>query len=152
MLPQSEAGMSIETEIQARLSGPGLRVFQRIANMWELSEAQCVAALGHPDPATYQSWISEAAEHAAVDVTFDTLSRISAIVGIYKALSTLFSDNAHALQWLTSPHQGTEFAGATPLSFIVEGGPNGMMTVRYYLDWCCGDVAQGEVNFKPAVE
>ena len=140
---------------RSRLSGPGLRVFAKIADLWELDEAQRIAALGHPDQSTYRNWMMRANAGDAVTLPQDALMRISASLGIYKALQCLFSDHAQALDWLDSPHRGASFKGARPLYLIIHGGQDGLMTVRRYLEgWCEGDVGQGvpEGSFAPVTE
>lgn len=140
---------------RARLSGPGLRTFRGIADLWGLTEVNRIAVLGSPGRSTYHSWMQKAANHAPVSLPHDTLIRISAVLGIYKSLAILFVDEAQSLRWLKGPHQGTVFAGAAPLSFIIEDGIDGMMTVRRYLDaWRGGDVGHGvsEGSFEPVTE
>ncbi|MBW7920566.1 MAG: DUF2384 domain-containing protein [Rubellimicrobium sp.] len=153
--PVASAFGGIDNADRARLSGPALRTFRNIADGWRLSEADRLAALGYPGRSTYHSWMKKAATHAPVTLPFDTLVRISAILGIHKALSILFHDRTQALQWLNAPHRGTAFAGIPPLGLIVAGGQDGMMTVRRYLDaWRGGEVGQGaaEGSFAPVTE
>lgn len=145
----------VGTADRARLSGPGLRTFRNIANAWRLSEAQRIAALGHPGRSTYHAWIKKAVDHKPISLPFDTLVRISAVLGIYKALAILFLDQDQAVKWLSSPHQGTIFAGSSPLDLIVGGGQDGMMNVRRYLDaWRGGQMGHGapEGSFEPVTE
>lgn len=140
---------------RARLSGPGLRTFRNIADEWELTEAQRIATLGHPARSTYHGWMQRARDGVSITLPHDTLLRISAVLGIYKALRILFSDRAQAVVWLTNPHHGTVFAGASPLEFITEGALDGMMTVRRYLDgWRGGYTGHGapEGSFTPVTE
>jgi hypothetical protein len=75
-----------------RLSGPGLRTFLTIADLWGLSEVQRRLALGFPSRSTYHSWCGKAREHEPITLDFDALTRISAVVGIYQALGSLFSE------------------------------------------------------------
>ena len=140
---------------RSRLSGPGLRAFVEIADLWELDEAQRIAALGHPDQSTYRNWVMRAPAIGAVTLPQDALMRISATLGIYKALQCLFSDHVRALDWMKSPHRGAFFDDACPLHLIVHGGQDGLMTVRRYLEgWCEGNVGQGvpEGSFAPVTE
>lgn len=144
-----------DSATRARLSGPGLRSFRAIADIWSLSEADRIAALGYPGRSTYHSWMKKAAAQEPVSLPYDTLIRISAILGIHKALSILFHDPTQALQWLTSPHRGTAFAGQPPLALVVHGGQDGMLTVRRYLDaWRGGQFGHGapEGTFQPVTE
>ena len=137
------------------MSGPGLRTFCNIAERWGLSEADRIAALGYPGRSTYHSWMRKAAGREKITLPFDTLVRISAILGIHKDLSILFHEEYQALQWLTSSHCGTDFAGRSPLSLIVENGQDGMMIVRRYIDaWRGGFMGHGAPtrSFEPVTE
>lgn len=138
---------------RARLSGPGLRSFRAIADAWSLSEAQRIAVLGHPGRSTYHNWLRKAKDHQPVSLPHDTLVRISAVLGIHKALAILFEDPAQALVWLSGPHGGTAFAGASPLTLMIDGGQDGMMTVRRYLDaWRGGQMGLGARDVPPVTE
>jgi hypothetical protein len=139
----------------ARLSGPGLRSFLAIADAWGLSERERLGALGEPPRSTYYQWVRKARAHGALSLPFDTLLRLSAIIGVYKALAILFQEQSQAMEWLKGPHAGTVFRGAPPLVFIVEGALDGIMAVRRYLDaWRGGDVGTGalEGSFEPVGE
>src|SRR3546814_13378783 len=43
-----------------RLSGPGMRTFLGIANVWGLSEGDRLRVLGFPGRSTYYGWVSRA--------------------------------------------------------------------------------------------
>ncbi|WP_299888121.1 MbcA/ParS/Xre antitoxin family protein [uncultured Ruegeria sp.] len=67
----------------------------------------------------------------------------------------MFHEDAQALQWLSSSHLGTDFAGRSPLSLIIENGQDGMMLVRRYIDaWRGGCMGHGapEGSFEPVTE
>lgn len=140
---------------RSRLSGPGLRAFCKIADLWDMNEGQKIVALGDPDRATYCEWMMRAQTGEALTLSQDTLMRISAVLGIHKALKYLFSDHAQALAWLNSPHRGTAFQCTSPLHLVVHGEQDGMMAVRRYLEgWCGGQAGQGasECDFTPVTE
>src|ERR1041384_5665602 len=75
-----------------RLSPSALRTFLAIADLWGLSEEQRLLALGYPSRSTYHSWAKQAREHGAFTLDVDTLTRISAVLGIHQALRVLFAD------------------------------------------------------------
>lgn len=140
---------------RTRVSGPALRTFRGIADLWGLSEAQRIAILWDPARSTYHGWMKKAQADASVTLPQDTLLRLSAVLGIYKTLNILFSDRAQAIEWLKGPHRGAVFQGASPLEFITHGAQDGMMTVRRYLDgWREGHAGQGEPegSFAPVTE
>lgn len=139
----------------ARLSGPAVRTFRAIADEWGLSERERISVLGMPARSTFHQWIKKAEEHAPLSLPFDTLMRISGILGIYKALGILFHERTQAETWMRGAHRGTVFAGATPMSFVIDGGQDGIMTVRRYLDgWRGGRTGHGapEGSFEPVRE
>ncbi len=146
---------TISKDDRTRTSGPGLRSFRQIADRLDLTEVDRIALLGEPGRSTYHQWMKKARDGAPLTLPLDTLLRISAVLGIYKALTILFEDEAQALVWLNGPHQGTLFAGAAPVSYMLNGGHDGLMAVRRYLDaWRGGDMGFGaaEGSFEPVTE
>ncbi|MAS43539.1 MAG: hypothetical protein CML46_20345 [Rhodobacteraceae bacterium] len=139
---------------RARVSGPGLRAFRAIADAWGLTERQRLALLGEPARSTYHQWMRKAQAGETLSLPLDTLLRISAVLGVRKALAILFSDPDQGLAWLRGPHRGTVFQGAAPLEFMVEGAQDGILTVRRHLDaWRGGHPGQGGAGgFAPVVE
>lgn len=129
---------------RARLSAPALRTFRQIADQWQLSERERLAILGEPARSTYHQWMRKALAKEDVTLPLDTLVRLSAVFGIWKALEVVLPDRAQALTWLTGPHAGTLFQGAPPMDFITKGAQDGIMSVRRYLDaWLEGRAGQG---------
>ena len=70
---------------------------------------------------------------AAGTLSQDQLTRISYIVGIYKALHILLPDEL-ADQWVTKPNDNVLFGGKTPLEYMVRAGIPGLQQVRTLLD------------------
>lgn len=140
---------------RARLSGAGIRTFVNIADQWELTEKQRVSILGDPGRSTYYAWLRKAENQEALSLPLDTLLRISAVLGIYKSLAILFLDSWQAILWLRGEHKGTIFNGMSPLSLIVDGSQDGMLSVRRYLDgWRGGHAGHGaqEGTYEPVTE
>jgi hypothetical protein len=117
-----------------RLSGPGMRTFLAIADLWNLSEDERLLVLGMPSRSTYYGWVKAAREHADITLPADTLIRISAILGIHKALRILFQTEREGIEWLRGAHQALPFAGQSPIALIVGGTQDGIMAVRRFLD------------------
>lgn len=63
----------------------------------------------------------------------DRLTRISYLIGIFKALRILHSD-ALADAWVQLPNQNAIFGGQTPLAYMIRGGLPAMQTVRRLVD------------------
>jgi len=67
-------------------------------------------------------------------VSEDVLIRISYVLGIYKALHTIFPDERNADGWVTAPNNAPLFAGRSAIDLMVEGGVGGLASVLSYLD------------------
>lgn len=138
-----------------RTSGPGFRAFQRIADQLCLTAAERITLLGRPSRTNYYSWVAKANCQRPMLLPLDILKRISAVIGIYSALSFLFEDEAQGRLWLRGTHKSPIFAGTSPLGRMLQGGLAGQMSVQSYLDaWRHGNLApgaQGE-NFQPVTE
>ena len=63
----------------------------------------------------------------------DRITRISYLLGIYKALHILYGDQL-ADEWVSLPNKNAIFGGRTPLSQMLAGGLLAMQTVRKLLD------------------
>jgi uncharacterized protein (DUF2384 family) len=117
-----------------RLSGPGLRTFLAIADLWGLSEGQRLLILGLPSRSTYYGWVKAAREHRDVLLDVDVLTRISAVLGIHQALGVLWGSEAEGIAWLKTPHTAPVFGGQPPLDLVTSGTQDGLLIVRRFLD------------------
>ena len=63
----------------------------------------------------------------------DALTRISLLVGIFKALNILYSP-ALADAWISLPNRNAMFRGESPLAYMIQRGQPGMVHVRQLLD------------------
>ena len=66
-------------------------------------------------------------------VDTDRLTRISYLIGIFKALRILHSLRL-ADEWVHLPNSNPVFAGQTPIAYMIRGGLPAMQTVRRLLD------------------
>jgi hypothetical protein len=117
-----------------RLSGPAMRSFIVIADLWALSQDERLLVLGLPSRSTYYGWVKAARDGDDVTLPTDTLLRISAVLGIHKALRILFSADAEGLRWLRDPHAALPFGGQAPIALVLGGTQDGLMMVRRFLD------------------
>jgi hypothetical protein len=156
--PEGLPGLSlaeIRPKDRARVSGPGLRAFRVIADRWGLDEAQRRTLLGEPPRSTYHAWMKKAADGAGPTLPLDTLLRISAVLGVHKALTILFVHGTEAMIWLKGPHGGLPFAGRAPMDVMLDGTQDGILTVRRHLDgWRGGlrgapDAGSGKAPVRP---
>ena len=119
-----------EPDVRRRLSGPALRTFFNIAGAWQLSVAEQRALLGWPAASTYHKY--KARDYGAL--SYDTLTRLSLILGIYKSLQVLYPDQPLADSWMRMPNTNPTFGGATPLSLAINAGIDGLYRIRRLLD------------------
>lgn len=112
------------------LSGPALRTFLRIADLWDLSVDQQMTLLGITARSTFFKW--KTGPNTALPK--DTLERISYILGVYKALQILLPDEQAADEWIKRPNEAPFFAGKSALDRMLSGQVADLFIVRQYLD------------------
>lgn len=66
-------------------------------------------------------------------ISHDVLTRISALIGIFKDLTLLFSEPLSA-EWMRLPNKGPLYGGRRPLDVMIEGGIPKMLVVRRHID------------------
>lgn len=119
-----------EPEARKRLSGPALRAFFPIAAAWRLTVPQERALLGWPPASTFHKYKSG----VPGTLSFDTLTRISLVLGIYKALQLLYPESALADTWVQLPNSNDIFGGKRPIDLMADDGIDGLYRVRRLLD------------------
>jgi len=127
--PDMAADLS-DKRVQKRLSPAARKAFFKIGNAWKIRDEEAKQLLGGiSNGAFYQLKGGEL--KTALDQ--DRLVRVSLMVGIFKALNTLYSQKL-ADAWISLPNRNPMFAGDTPLAYMVKGGQPAMMRVRQLLD------------------
>jgi hypothetical protein len=116
-------------EERRRLSGPALRTFFRIADAWGLDVDAQRALLGWPSRSAFYNWRSGAAT-----LPYDTLVRLSLVLGIYKALHVLYPDDEFADGWVRMRNTNALFGDRSPLEVMVQGDVGTLYAVRRLLD------------------
>src|ERR1700738_4842906 len=109
-----------------KLSENAIKVFVNIAQKWQLNEVQARGLLGGVASSTFHAWKTRP---KGKHLDQDTLTRISLVIGIYKALNIYFG-KPWADRWITLENRGSLFAGRTPLAFMMQRGQPGMVEVR----------------------
>ena len=112
------------------LSGPALRTFFRIAELWGLSVDEQMALLGLTARSTFFKWKKD----PNPVLPKDTLERISYLLGIYKAIQVLLPDEQAADEWVRRPNAAAPFAGRSALDRMLSGQVADLFVVRQYLD------------------
>lgn len=114
----------------AKVSGPSLKTFFRIVELWNLGNKEQIALLGKPARATFFRW--KRGDFAALPK--DTLERISYILGIYSALQVLLPKAEAADAWIKKPNAAPIFGGRSALDRMLSGQVADLYIVRQYLD------------------
>jgi Protein of unknown function (DUF2384) len=115
---------------RARVAPAAIKAMIRIAETWKLNVGEACALLGGISERTwYRMKKGEAGEASGQDV----LTRISAIVGIYKGLRILFSEPL-STEWVSRPNRDPIFGGRTPLAAMIGEGIPKMLQTRAYID------------------
>ena len=125
---------TVTKDRRTRMSAPALRTFANIAEQWGLSERDRLAVVGQPGRSTYHGWLAKAQDGADICLPLDTLLRISAVLGVYKALKLIFVRDGEDLAWLNAPNGGSTFGGQAPRALLTSGTQDGILQVRRYLD------------------
>jgi len=115
---------------RVRLSPTAVRGFLRIMDKWGIKDPDARRLLGGISSGSYYG-LKKESKHRTLDQ--DTLTRISLLIGIFKALNILYSKPL-ADAWMMLPNRNPMFRGASPLAYIVQRGQPGMVHVRQLLD------------------
>ena len=116
-------------ENRTRLSPSATRGLLGIAADWKLRDEDTRALLGGMSSGSFYALKSRPAKH----LDEDQLTRISLLVGIYKALNILYSRKL-AGAWMTLPNTNPMFGGDSPLNYVKKGGIPALLRVRQLLD------------------
>jgi len=114
---------------RARLSPPALAAFFAIVEKWQLRNEDAMALLGGASHGRY----FDLKKSRKGLLSQDELTRISLLIGIFKALNILFSPRL-ANQWAIRSNSNPMFNDAPPLQFLTRAGVPGMIGVRRLLD------------------
>lgn len=118
-----------EESDRARLSPAAIRAMKRIADHWHLKGQEAAALLG----LSASTWDRITAGKWDQSLSQDQLTRVSAIVGVFKALHLLFADDM-ADRWARLRNKGALFENRTPIEAMIEGGIPIMLDVRRHVD------------------
>ena len=112
-----------------RLSRSALKGFFKLAQAWSVRDEDARELLGGLSSSAFYEWKKNPDRVLEVD----RITRISYLIGIYKALHILYGDKL-ADEWVSLPNSNAIFSGQTPLAYMQAGGLLGMQTVRKLLD------------------
>ena len=112
-----------------RLSRSALRGFFNLMEHWHIRDEDARFLLGGISNGPYYTWKKQPERLLDADV----LTRISYLVGIFKALNILYGEKL-ADEWVRLPNTNRIFGGRTPLDYMIRGGVPAMQLVRRLLD------------------
>jgi hypothetical protein len=112
-----------------RLSPSALKAFFNIMGKWQVRDEDARLLLGGVSNGPFYEMKRD--PDKVLDA--DKLTRISYLVGIFKALNILYSEKL-ADAWIQLPNANRIFGGQTPLAYMIRGGISAMEIVRRLLD------------------
>ena len=112
-----------------RLSPPALKAFFTLMARWKVRDEDARALLGGVTNGPFYEMKRN--PDRVLDV--DRLTRISYLIGIFKALNILHG-RAIADEWVHLPNRHPIFGSRAPLAVMIQGGLPAMQTVRRLLD------------------
>jgi hypothetical protein len=135
-MQQAVVGFSWDTAVdlsaaenRTRLSAAAIKGLLRIAKHWKLRDVDTRALLGGMSSGSFYALKNLARK----TLDEDQLTRISLLIGIYKALNILYSQKL-ADAWITLPNTNAMFGGDAPLNYVKKGGIPAFLRVRQLLD------------------
>ena len=128
-LPHSPALPDLrDRTVRARLS-QGLPAVIRMLEGWGLTRREQGELLTLSRRTVQRVGVSR----QTIVLNRNQLTRLSLIVGIYRLLYTLNSEEV-AAGWMTRPNRRVPFSGRTPLSYLLEGDIPALLATRRLLE------------------
>jgi hypothetical protein len=136
LLQQTLAGFSAaqaidlsSREVQARLSSSAIPAFFKLAQAWHLRDEAARQLLGGVSHGVFYQL--KQGQRKTLDQ--DKLTRISLLIGIFRALNVLYSRKL-ADAWVGLPNSNPMFEGEAPVRYMIKGGVPALVRVRQLLD------------------
>ena len=126
--PSPLVDLSMKSE-RERLSPAAIKAFFHIMAKWAVRDEDARALLG--GISNGQFYEMKKNPNRTLDV--DALTRISYLIGIFKALNILHSEK-FADAWVQRPNTNRIFGGQSALAYMIKGGLPAMQTVRRLVD------------------
>jgi hypothetical protein len=118
-----------DKQVQQRLSKAAVPAFFKLSQAWQLKDESARQLLGGiSNGAFYQL---KRGQKKSLDQ--DKLTRISLMIGIFRALNVLYSRKL-ADSWVNLPNSNPMFEGTAPLDYMLRGGVPALLRVRQLLD------------------
>lgn len=120
----------INVPAESDIARVGLKAFFNIADEWGLSVEDQQKILGGLPSSTLYKWKKEPPAALGKDL----VERISYVLGVYKALRIIYTDDALAKAWLERPNPHPWLMGETPLARMTAGNVSDLFLVRKLAD------------------
>ena len=136
MIKPAVVGFSWDTAVdlsqrgsRTRLSPAAIKGILRIADRWKLRDEDTRALLG--GMSSWSFYGLKRRPNKALDE--DQLTRISLLIGVFKALNILYSQKL-ADSWISLANTNPMFGGDSPLNYMKKGGIPAIIRIRQLLD------------------
>jgi hypothetical protein len=136
LLPQPIAGFATDKatdlskrDVQVRLSPAAAGAFFKLMDAWQVRDEAARQLLGGVSNGVYYQM--KRGQKKTLDQ--DKLTRISLLIGIFKALNILYRRKL-ADAWVSLSNSNPMFQGEPPLTYMVHGGVPALVRVRQLLD------------------
>lgn len=117
-----------DRNVQEKLSPAAVRAFFSLAAHWKLRDEDARMLLGGISNGSFYQL-----KRTPKTLDQDELTRVSLLVGIFKALNILYSTKL-ADAWVQLSNTNPLFGGESPLAHMLKGGVPAMIRVRQLLD------------------
>lgn len=107
----------------------GLKAYTRLSIQWGLTLREAAQLLDVSE----STWKRIKSGQFSGELTRDQVLRLSALVGLYKALA-LYFDPPLSDRWVKLENSGPLFDGQRPLARMIDGGLPTIIAVRTYVD------------------
>ncbi|HEV8132332.1 MAG TPA: antitoxin Xre-like helix-turn-helix domain-containing protein [Acidobacteriota bacterium] len=116
-------------DVQQRLSRSAIPAFFKLAQAWQLRDEAARQLLGGVSNGVFYQL--KRGQKKRLDQ--DKLTRISLLVGAFRALNILYSRKL-ADAWVNLPNTNPMFEGEAPLNYMIKGGVPALVRIRQLLD------------------
>jgi len=113
---------------RARLSEVAAKAFLNLVRAWGVSNTEAAALIG-----VSPSGFDRMKRGRRAVLSQDQLTRVSALVGIFKGLHMIFADETADAR-VQRENSGPLFERRTPVAAMIDGGIPAMLEVRRYVD------------------
>jgi uncharacterized protein (DUF2384 family) len=118
-----------EAADRKRLTPAALEGIRNLAGVWKLNADEAAALLG----VSATTWDRIRRKDWRQTLSQDQLTRVSAMIGVFKGLNLLFADEM-AGRWPRLRNSGPLFENRDPVETMARGGIPVMLEVRRYID------------------